>query len=310
MGTDPWPYLKVRHFDARGDLVEVDPSVLFAQTAGCPVLIQVQGSLTTLDIALGGLLWTQSWLQWNRAMLGETVVIAFDWPSQRVYRNDIRDINEKGRRAFVAGYHLARFVQGFPPGSRICLLGQSYGGRVVPSALHLLGGGCRDSQDHDPPVRLPMMRSDLHVRAVVLAGASDHTWLNPGARLDHTVHGCEALLNLYNRRDEALVLYPLLMRSGHRRALGRVGLTNRDFDRLGPLAARYAEQDVHDILGDEHTLLDAVASPRIGRWIAPYLWAPDPGPSPALEEARPSRRIIARGGRYGLGFFGWRGTAN
>jgi hypothetical protein len=310
MGTDPWPCLRVRHFDARGDLVEVDPSVLFAQTAGCPVLIQVQGSLTTPDIALGGLLWTQSWLQCNRVMLEQTVVIAFDWPSQRVYRNDIRDINEKGRRAYVAGYHLARFVQAFPTGSRICLLGQSYGGRVVPSALHLLGGGCLNSQAHDPPVRLAMLRSDLHLRAVVLGGASDHTWLDPGARLDRALHGCEALLNLYNPRDEALLLYPLLIRSGHRRALGRVGLSNRDLARLGPLAARYAEQDVHDILGDEHTLLDAVASPQIGRWIAPYLWAPDPGPSPALEEDRSYRRINARGGRYGLRFLGLRGTAN
>ena len=134
MGTDPWSCLKVRHFDSRGDLVDVDPAILFAQTIGKPVLIQVQGSLTTPDVALGGLLWTHSWFQRHRAMLPETVVIAFDWPSQRIYRNDVRDINEKGRRAYVAGYHLARFVQGFPAESRICLLGQSYGGRVVPSA--------------------------------------------------------------------------------------------------------------------------------------------------------------------------------
>src|SRR4029077_17768065 len=134
---------------------------LFQQTVGQPVLIQVQGSLTTPDVALGGLLWTHSWLERDRAMLPGTVVLAFDWPSQRVYRNDIRDINEKGRRAYVAGYHLARFVQAFPTGSRICLLGQSYGGRVAPSALHLLGGGCLNSQAHDPAVRLPMLRSDL-----------------------------------------------------------------------------------------------------------------------------------------------------
>jgi hypothetical protein len=54
MGTDPWSCLKVRHFDARGDLVDVDPAILFAQTIGKPVLIQVQGSLTTPDVALGG----------------------------------------------------------------------------------------------------------------------------------------------------------------------------------------------------------------------------------------------------------------
>jgi hypothetical protein len=36
------------------------------------VLIQVQGSLTTPDIALGGLLWTHSWSQRHRAMRPET----------------------------------------------------------------------------------------------------------------------------------------------------------------------------------------------------------------------------------------------
>jgi hypothetical protein len=139
------------------------------------------------------------------------------------------------------------------------------------------------------------MRPDLHLRAVVIAGASDHTWLDPGARLDRTLYGCEALLNLYNRRDEALRNYPLLLRSGHHRALGRVGLTSRDFSRLGPLAARYAERDVDALLGREHTLLDAVANPQIARWIAPYLWAPDPGPSRIPAEAPSRERITVRG---------------
>jgi hypothetical protein len=316
MGTDPWPCLKVRHFDQDGELVEADPSLLFAQVPGRTVFIQVQGSLTTPDVALGGLLWTHSWLQKNRVMLPDTVVIAFDWPSERVYRSDVRDINEKGRRAYVAGFHLARFVHAFPPASRICILGQSYGGRVVPSALHLLGGGSLNSQDHDPQVCLPAIRSDLQIRAIVLAGASDRNWLDPGARLDRTLHGCEGLLNLYNRRDEALMFYPWLVRSGHHRALGRVGLSNRDFARLGPLAARYQEQDVHDILGREHSLLDAVANPRIARLMAPYLWAPDPGPATVVPEAEPppvaaGLRSRLRDGGRGVGrMLGLTGTAN
>jgi hypothetical protein len=310
MGTDPWACIRVRHFDDRGVLVDADPSVLLAQTAGKPVLIQVQGSLTTPDVALGGLLWTHSWLQKNRAMLPETVVIAFDWPSQRVYRSDIRDINEKGRRAYVAGYHLARFVQAFPSESRICLLGQSYGGRVVPSALHLLGGGSLNSQDHDPQVRLPILRSDLHLRAILLAGSSDHTWLDPGARLDHCLHGCEALLNLYNRRDEALLLYPFLFRSNHHLALGKVGLTNRDLGRLGSLALRYSERDIHDLLGEEHSLLDAVANPQIARAMAFYLWAPDPGAIVAVPGPEPPRPSASRIGGPISRLFRLGGTAN
>lgn len=306
MGTDPWGSLKVQHFDGRGDLVDIDPAALFAQVSGNPVLIQVQGSLTTADVALGGLLWTHSWLEESHAILPQTVVIAFDWPSQRIYRNDVRDINEKGRRAYVAAYHLARFVQAFPAESRVCLLGQSYGGRVVPSALHLLGGGSLNSQDHDAPVCLPAVRPDRHVRAVVLAGASDHDWLNPGARLDRALAGCEAFLNLYNRRDEALRYYSLLIRSGHHHALGRLGLTNRDLEKLGPAAMRYSEHDIHELLGREHSLLDAVANRQIARWIAPYVWAPVPPPSPARTEAEPPETTI----RSRRAFSRFRGTAN
>jgi hypothetical protein len=298
MGTDPWPCLKVLHFNDEGDLIERDPAELLAQATGRPVLVQVQGSLTTPDAALGGLLWTHSWLDYNRALLPDTVVVAFDWPSQRVYRSDYYDVNEKGRRAYIAAYHLARFLQAFPPASRICLIGQSYGGRVVPSALHLLGGGALDSQSHDPEVRLPALRPDLHVRAVVLGAASDHDWLDPGRRLDRALVGCEAMLNLYNRRDEALRLYPFLLRGGHRHALGLVGLSGRDLESLGPLAARYDEHDVHDLLGREHTLLDAVASPQIAQRIAPYAFNPNPAPPPAQTATEPRREFLRRRERY------------
>ena len=115
--------------------------------------------------------------------------------------------------------------------------------------------------------------------------------------LDRALHGCERFLNLYNRRDEALRLYPLLFRGGHHHALGKLGLTNRDLDRLGPLAARYEEHDLHDLLGREHTLLDAVANRQVARWIAPYVWAPDPGDLPPRGDGGPrifpySRRFL------------------
>jgi hypothetical protein len=287
MGTDPWPCLKVLHFNAQGMLEHRDPREMFAQTIGRPVFIQVQGSLTTPDIALGGLMWSHAWLRENRALPPDAVVIAFDWPSQRVYRNDVLDINEKGRRAYIAGFHLASFLLEFPTGSRITVLGQSYGGRVVPSALHLLGGGCLNSQDHDPPVRLPGLRPDHRLRAIVLEGASDHQWLDPNQRLDRALYACEGLLNLYNHRDEALLLYPFLVRSEHHLALGRIGLTQGDLDRLGPLAAKYEEHDSHDLLGAEHTLVDAVANRQVSRWMAPYLWAPDPGYTPPRPEGPP-----------------------
>lgn len=293
LGSDPWGCLRVLHFDANGVLIERPVAELFAQAAGRPVLIQVQGSLTTPDIALGGLLWTHSWLQLNRALPADAVVVAFDWPSQRVHPIDVIDINEKGRRAFVAGYHLARFVQGFPPASRLCLLGQSYGTRVVTSALHLLGGGSLQVHD-EGSVRLAGLRPDLHLRAVVIGAAVDRHWLNPGQKLDRALTACEGYLNLYNRRDEALILYPFLYRSEHRRALGRAGMKPKHLEQLGPLAARYAEFDTHDLLRAEHTLLDAVANPVIARWIAPYTWSPDPGPPRLVPHSQEALRRSIR----------------
>ncbi len=292
LGSDPWPKLRVLTFDAEGRTVERTPADLFASTVGRPVLVQVQGSLTTPDSAFGGLIWTHSWLQHHHSLPPDAVMVAFDWPSHRIYGLDIRDINEKGRRAFVAGYHLAVFLAAFPAGSRISVIGQSYGGRVVPSAMHVLGGGELIGRSSEPTARLAALRPDLRVRAVVIGAATDHDWLDPGQRLDRALHGCEMFLNLYNRRDEALLLYPSLIRSGHRRAIGRVGMNNADFRKLGPLAARYEEHDIHEVLGAEHTLLDAVANPKIARWIAPYAWAKDPG---TLPPQAPTPPRIARG---------------
>ena len=298
LGSDPWPKLKVFAFDAEGRKVERPVADLFASVVGRPVLVQVQGSLTTPDAAFGGLIWTHSWLQHHHSLPEDAVVVAFDWPSQRVYGEDLRDINEKGRRAFVAAYHLAVFLAAFPPESRVGLIGQSFGGRVVSSALHLLAGGDLQGRSREGSARLASTRVDLHIRAVIIGAAVDRTWLDPGQKLDRVLFGCESLLNLYNRKDEALALYPSLVRSGHHRAIGRVGLSNSDFAKLGPLAARYHEFDIHDDLGPEHTLLDAVANPKIARRIAPYAWANDPGPqppqadSPALARSPFSRRVI------------------
>ncbi len=296
LGSNPWPKLKALQFDAEGRTVERPVAELLAQVVGRPVLIQVQGSLTTADVAIGGLLWTHSWLEHHHSVPPDAVLIAFDWPSQRIYGEDLRDINEKGRRAFVAAYHLAVFLSAFPSQSRICLIGQSFGGRVVPSALHLLGGGSLHGRHHEPVARLASTRADLHVKAVVIGAASDHDWFDPGERLDRALIGCEQFLNLYNRKDEALILYPSLIRSDHHRAMGRVGLSNADLRKLGPLAARYEEHDLHDILGPEHTLLDAVANPKVARWIAPYTGAGDPGVLPPQSETPPgvARGIIGR----------------
>jgi hypothetical protein len=278
MGSDVWPCLKVLHFDADGHLVEVPPQQMLAQAAGHPVYIQVQGNLTTSDRSVGGLLWAHHWFERHGALPPDAVLIAFDWPAARVDWLKLADVNEKMHRAFVAGYHLAQLLEAFPPESRICLLGHSYGCQVIGAALHLLAGGCLSSRRCERPVCFSADCPELHLHAVFVDAAIDHDWLNPGARLGHALQRCEALLNLYDSLDKVLVYYPLLCAGGHHGALGRVGLLPRDHAALGPLAERVEEHDLKPLVGRSHTLLNAVDKPEVAEWIAPYTWARPAGP--------------------------------
>ncbi len=273
MGSDPWNGLKVLHFDPSGQLSEAGMERLLASINGRPVVVLVGGNLTTPDMAVGNLLWTHTWLERHHALPEDAVLITFDWPSERLYRSRYRDPNEKGRRAFVAGFHLAQILQTFPTGSRISLVGQSFGGRVVGTALHLLAGYAV-SDGHSPEIYVPGTPAALRIQAVVIGAAMDRDWFCPGERLEGGLHGCERFLNLYAPWDRALSLYPILTNANGCRALGRVGMRVKDYERLGPLACRYAEFDMTDRLGREHTLLRAVADPVIARMIAPYTWAP------------------------------------
>jgi hypothetical protein len=273
LGSDPWSCVKVLHFDTAGNLVPCDPNLLLAQVRCRPTVIEVQGHMTTLDLAVGGLLWTHSWLDRHGALPPDAVLVAFHWRSERALTSDLREVNDAGRRAFVGAFHLARLLQAWPPQSRVCLLGHSYGGRIVPATLHLLGGGALKGGRSGPAVALEGGRPDLHLRAVIIAAGADHTWLDPGERLDRALTACECFLNLYNSCDRVQKWYPLLSSGDHHRSLGHVGLLPKDRDRLGDLAARYEEHDLNDILGNEHALLPALADPQVARWIAPYVWA-------------------------------------
>ena len=270
LGADPAPFLQASRLDLRGRLSRREPAELLVMATNRPVIFLVHGSYYTADMAVSEGLRVRSDLAAVGALPPDAVVVAFDWPSQLVYPNLIRDANDKARRAFVAGHHLARFLHGFPPGSRVSLIGHSHGGVAVLSALHLLGGGMLD--DGADATVLPADIPPLRLRAVVIASASDRQWLDPGERYDRALAASEGILCLYNRLDPALVLHPLGRYSDHRRALGKAGMGRVEGERLGPLATRYRERNIGPLLGVRHTFRGATAIPTIARWIGPYAW--------------------------------------
>jgi hypothetical protein len=265
------PFLHAYQLDSRGCMSERDIAEIQAAAIARPVIFLIHGSYFTADIAIAEGIRIRGDLVAGGAVTGDAIVVEFDWPSEMRYANLYRDANDKARRAFVAGYHLARFLQGFPPGSRISLIGHSHGGLVTLSALHLLVGGNLDNGYEATQLR--GIGPFLRIRAVVIASASDRQWLLSGKRLGRSLEACEALLCLYNPLDPILVVHPLGRYSEGKRALGKCGMDVAELERLGGLAGRYCQQNIGMVLGPRHTFHGTTANPRIVPWIAAYTWA-------------------------------------
>ena len=117
----------------------------------------------------------------------------------------------------------------------------------------------------------------------------DHDWLNPGERYGRMLYRSNAVLSLRNREDIALGFYPL-RKFNSNAALARVGLTNADRGRLGPLNPKLMELDVTAVIGSGHVWQHYFSRPEIAHVIAPYIYFTDRDPiDPSLAEPGRSR---------------------
>jgi Alpha/beta hydrolase family len=271
LGAEPGPSLQVSRFDSQGFISRCDPEELRAAASGRPVVFLIHGSYYTADMAIREGSRIRNDLAASGALAPDALVVTFDWPSEFVDPNIIRDTNDKARLAFVAGHHLARVLQGFPAGSRICLVGHSDGGLIALSALQLLAGGTLDTGEEATVLNEPSPA--LRLRAVVIAAALDRDWLDPGRRLDHALGASEGVLCLFNPLDPILVVHPFGRYFDQRRAIGKSGMSNVEQERLGALAGRYRQQNMAWQLGPRHTFGGSTRNQVIAGWMRAYTWA-------------------------------------
>ncbi|WP_406698163.1 alpha/beta hydrolase [Singulisphaera sp. Ch08] len=272
MGVNPWPSITVGKLDENGGpLGGSTPEDLFTRMAGRPSVFLIHGNGYEYRAAIKEAIEVRAQLEALGGFDPETVFVVFDWPSERVRPDLVVDLNEKARRSQIAGYHLSRFLQAAPAGSRICFMGQSDGGRITLTTMHLLSGAALPAFLREPAAQLSSGRPDLRLRAVILEAAAEHDWLNPGNRLHQALPMCEALLNLRNSGDYALAFYSLGQYTGIGSAIGRVGIRPRDLKKLGPLAERVEEINHHSQSGLSHTLFPRVLEyPDVAPRIASY----------------------------------------
>ncbi|SIO38885.1 hypothetical protein SAMN05444166_4301 [Singulisphaera sp. GP187] len=272
MGVSPWPSITVAQLvENGGPLNGSNPAGLFNRMAGRPSVFLIHGNGYDYRAAIKEAVEVRAQLEALGGFHPETVFVVFDWPSERVRSDLVVDINEKARRSRIASYQLSRFLQAAPAGAQICFMGQSDGGRITLTTMHLLSGAVLPSILREPSAQLSSGRPDLRLRAVILETAAEHDWLNPGQRLHQALPMCEALLNLRNSSDYALAFYTLGRYTGVSSAIGRVGLRPRDLDKLGPLADRVEQINHHPQSGMSHTLFPRVleypdVAPRIARY--------------------------------------------
>lgn len=263
---------------------------------GAPIAIVVHGSFTGFRSLLTEGIELSRWLHAAAPQRPLNIVI-YTWPSDEYPTKFFPiDINILGRESAFNGIYLAQFFAAIPRGSRVCLVGHSHGARTVAAFLHLQSGGAVQGFRlcHPQPC-------SWRFRALFLAAAIDHDWLDPGERYGLALCSAEALLNLRNRCDLPLVFYPL-----HRpfagRALARAGFTRRDRYRLGSWNAKIAELDVTRSLGTHHLWVHYFRRLELAPCIAPWVHFTDddlrqraqPGQPPPGKQTGRSQRPLRR----------------
>jgi hypothetical protein len=144
--------------------------------------------------------------------------VIWSWPSDRIQGRSRVDTQVKAARSEVDSYYLAATLDRMPPNAPVCLIGYSFGARMIGGTLELLAGGEFAGRTLPKPAarRRP-------VRAVLLAAAMDAGALAPGGVNDRALGLTERVLITCNPADSVLRWYPWMYGRGGPEALGFAG---------------------------------------------------------------------------------------
>ncbi len=221
------------------------------QVSEVPLVIYSPGYTTTMaDTVEIGMKLTSLYV---RKSPNRTVF--WKWPSEKTGCRLVPDIRSKISTAAHNALFLAEFLRGLAPESKVCLVGFSFGNRIIlDAAAHLAmnpSGGLK-----------------LHL---VLAGAAtDQGSLGVGGRHGMVPGFCDKILILYNPADSKLKFYRFLYGKHARpESLGR----------LGPPMSRILPQDrnrieainINRYVGKEHQTIRHIMTPSFRNRIDTYL---------------------------------------
>lgn len=233
---------------------------------GAPTCIFVHGSFVGIDHALDEARYTYHWLQKGKPQCPLNV-ICLVWPSDDIDALlPAVSVVHNGLLADHNGIYLSHLIDCLPAESPLTLIGHSHGTRVISSCLHFRGGGdvlgCKRT---GPPC------SCRSIVGIYAAAAINHEWLVPGDKFGQALTQVDCILNLINRKDIALTVYPLVS-PRYGRALSQTGTTFIDRRRLGPYNQKMHEMDLTFAVGIRHSWSLYYSNLEISRAISPYIY--------------------------------------
>ncbi|MDR0704715.1 MAG: hypothetical protein LBF88_06955, partial [Planctomycetaceae bacterium] len=182
-------------------------------------------------------------------------MVFWNWPSQRVVHLLRPDIRAKIPVAVANGYYLAQLLRRLKPESLVCLLGFSFGNRILGEAIANL--------EKQTPEK-------LRIRMVMASSATDQHDFAEGAKYSRIPELVEKILILYNPLDFRLMFYPFLYDSEIQiNALGRYGpsasVRQKFQDRIEAV-------NVDSYIGIRHRTLIVLNTPAFRQRINTYLF--------------------------------------
>jgi hypothetical protein len=211
-------------------------------------------------------------------------VVFFTWPSDGnmpfLFPVDIAIL---GRRSSAHGAYLASVISQLPADQQVAIVGHSHGARTAAAAMHLLGGGALE----EGPGLPAGSTYPRQVRAVMIAAAIDHNWLNPGQRYGQALLVPERILLVRNSRDSTLAVYPMRKFMGER-ALGKDGLGQDDRFALGSLGPKVVELNAAEFADWHHSFADFHQHPELAAALLPYVYFREDAVSPAAAPTGPT----------------------
>jgi len=188
-----------------------------------PTVVFVHGNRTDADDAVTKGLYVYQTICSEAAGKPFRYVI-WSWPADRIYRRHRPDAQLKAEYADAESYCLALWLHGVRPGTKVSLVGHSFGPRIITGALHLLAGGELAGQKL-PADTVAAWTSGKRspVRAVLLAAAGDADCLAPGGCHGLAFSLLDQVLVTRNGCDKTLRWYPRLYGRGGPEAIGFVG---------------------------------------------------------------------------------------